>query len=143
MESRSSEIQLEFLPACQMHPLHRVFVPEKKKNEVCWILPPSRPRPQPLMRDAWMSRGIPECAVREGSSPVPSADAALRSGYERECEQGLSVTSWQQYKCSLNPCLLFVMTTDSARCSFLLQGFPMEAGVFSFHLHTQKPSTDY
>lgn len=51
---------------------------------------------------------------------TPSAGAALYSGCERECEQGVRVTSWHQYKCSLNPCLSFVMTTDSARCSSLL-----------------------
>lgn len=64
---------------------------------------------------------------------MPSANAALHGGYERECEQGMHVTSWHKYKSSLNPFLSFVMTTDSARCSSLLCGFPMEAGVFSSH----------
>lgn len=67
---------------------------------------------------------------------MPSANAALHGGYERECEQGMHVTSWHKYKSSLNPFLSFVMTTDSARCSSLLCGFPMEAGVFSSHART-------
>ncbi len=60
-----------------------------------------------------------ETLTREGEA-TPSADAALHGGYESDSEQGVSVTSWHQYKCSLNPSLSFVMTTDSARCSALL-----------------------
>lgn len=110
-----------FPRACQMHPLYIISVSVSSQME--WGVLDITAVPSQavtLMRDAWMSRGIPESAVKKPNLRVPSADAALQCGYERECEQGVSVTSWQQYKCSLNPSLLFVMTTDSARCSLLL-----------------------
>lgn len=65
---------------------------------------------------------------------MPSANAALHGGYERECEQGMHVTSWHKYKSSLNPFLSFVMTADSARCSSA--DFLWRLG-FSHHVHTR------
>lgn len=99
-----------------------------------------------LMRDTWMSGNIPgqnkkEKKLIHRGEAMPSGNAVLHGGFKGKCEQGVHVTSWHKYKCRLNPFMLFVMTTDSARCSNCCVDFLIHTETAT-HLHKQ-PGTDY